>query len=121
MGMSRAASYWLRSGRGAAATLPETTNEVKRNKNGPVNSTDQGIVWSGATSFNASASWFDCLSFIVRMFFSSLCGAWTGEGFSGRTLEQGILLLIRGRRTATNRGPTCPEAEGGKQREVRGL
>ena len=59
----------------------------------PVNSTDQGIVWSGATSFNASASWFDCLSFSVRMLFSSLCGAWTEE----RLLRaQGILLLIRG-------------------------
>jgi hypothetical protein len=44
-----------------------------------VNSTDQGIVWSGATSFNASASWFDCLSFNVRMLFSSLRGAWTEE------------------------------------------
>jgi hypothetical protein len=30
MGMSRAASYCLRSGRGAAATHPETTHEVKK-------------------------------------------------------------------------------------------
>ena len=48
----------------------------------PVNSTDQGIVWSGATSFNASASWFDCLSFNVRMLFFFF--AWC------------LVLLIRG-------------------------
>jgi hypothetical protein len=58
-----------------------------------VNSTDQGIVWSGATSFNASASWFGCLSFNVRMLLSSLRGAWAEE----RLLRaQGILFLIRG-------------------------
>ena len=60
----------------------------------PVNSTDQGIDWSGATSFNASASWFVCLSCNVLMLFSSLRGAcWAEE----RLLRaQGILLHIRG-------------------------
>ena len=58
-----------------------------------MNSTDQGVVWSGATSFNASASWFVCLSCNVLLLFSSLRGAWTEE----RLLRaQGILILIRG-------------------------
>jgi hypothetical protein len=82
-----------------------------------VNSTDQGIVWSGATSFNASASWFDCFSFNVRMLFSSLRGAWAEE----RLLRaQGILLLIRGskkhnRRGGKRGGRRAREAEAKKQ------
>ena len=58
-----------------------------------MNSTDQGVVWSGATSFYAPASWFVCLSCNALLLFSSLRGAWAEE----RLLRaQGILLIIRG-------------------------
>ena len=59
-----------------------------------MNSTDQGVVWFGATSFNASASWFVCLSCNVLLLFSSSRGTWSEE----RLLDfgaQGILLLTQ--------------------------
>jgi len=66
----------------------------------PVNSTDQGIVWSGATSFNASASWFVCLSCNVLLLFLLRVVPGLKGGFSDASDfgAQGILLLTQGER-----------------------
>ena len=52
---------------------------TEKNQRMPVNSTDQGVVWFGATSFNTSASWFVRLSCNVLLLFSSSRGTWAEE------------------------------------------
>jgi len=50
----------------------------------PVNSTDQGIAWFEATLFNASASWFVCLSCnVLLLVYSSREEPGLKSGFSG--------------------------------------